>query len=388
MKTVIFNGRPICGDSIIPKGYVTIEDGKITEIGAGGPTAKSSIRPIEAGAHWIDAEGHYICPGFIDLHVHGVGVCDLYKDPIKALRKMSKILSSQGVTSYLPTLITAPLDKIINSISLIANNKEIIEGANAFGINLEGPYINPEKRGAHPKEFIRPVNIAEIKSIIKAADGMLKIMTLAPELQNALEAARLLGENSVISAVGHTNASFDEAMHAIDNGFKYFTHLFNGMPVFHHRNPGALVAFLMKRDVYAEIIADGVHVHPAVVKLICHLRDKDKIVIVTDALAGIMRKGDKAEFAQTDIESNGTCAYNAEGTIMGSVLPMNKAIQNIVQFTDLSITSAIKLATINPANIMGISNKKGSIDIGKDADIVILGEDFSIKSVLIAGKII
>lgn len=388
MKTIIYDGKLICGDTVIPSGYIGIENGIITEIGASSPDRKKNAKPVEASAHWIDAEGHYIGPGFIDVHVHGVGVCDLYSDPVKGLKKMAKILSSQGVTSFLPTLITAPVNKIIETVSAICAHSEDISGAHILGINLEGPYINPEKRGAHPLKDVRKPDLLEMKSIIDAAKGMLKIITIAPELPGAFELAQLLKENGIIPAIGHTGASFEETMAAMDYGFNYISHLFNAMTSFHHRAPGPVGAVFMRKEVVTEIIADGVHVHPAVIKLLCQIKGRDKIVLITDALAGIMRKGDRAEFACVEVESNGHCAYNAENTLMGSVVPMNKAVQNITQFTDLNLTSAIKLATINPANALGVGCKKGTLEIGKDADIIIFGDDMSVKTTIISGKIV
>lgn len=366
MRTVIHNGRIISGDTIIPSGYVGIEDGVITEIGSGRPAS---------GEYWIDAEGNYVSPGFIDLHVHGVGVCDLYKDPVNAVKHMARILAAQGVTSFLPTLITAPLDKIIDTLSKLT-----------MGVNLEGPFINPEKRGAHPMRDIKQPNTEELIRIIEAGGGNLRIITIAPELPGAFNLIDILREKSIIPAIGHTLASFEETMTAIDKGFTYISHTFNAMTPFHHRAPGAIGAILMRKEVTTEIIADGVHVHPAVVKFLCQLKEKEKIILVTDALVGIMRRGDKAEFAGVEVTSNGYGAYAQDGTLMGSVVPMNKAILNITQFTELDLTSAVKLATINPANLLEIGDRKGSIEIGKDADIVILGDDLSVKTTIIGGK--
>lgn len=368
MRTVIHNGKIICGDTIIPNGYVGIENGVITEIGSGKPVS---------GEYRIDAEGNYVSPGFIDLHVHGVGVCDLYKDPVDAVRHMARILAAQGVTSFLPTLITAPLDKIIDTLSKMK-----------VWVNLEGPFINPEKRGAHPMVDIRQPDIDELNRLIDAGRGNLRIITIAPELPGAYDFINILKEREIIPAIGHTLASFEETMTAIDRGFTYISHTFNAMTPFHHRAPGAIGAILMRKEVTTEIIADGVHVHPAVVKFLCQLKEKDKIILVTDALVGIMRRGDKAEFAGVEVTSNGFGAYSPDGRLMGSVVPMNKAILNITQFTELDLTSTVKLATVNPANLLGIGDRKGSIEVGKDADIVVLGDDLSVKTTIIGGRVI
>lgn len=368
MRTIIHNGRIICGDSIIPKGYIGIENGAITEIGSGRPAS---------GDYWIDAEGNYVSPGFIDLHVHGVGICDLYKDPVGGLKNMAKILAAQGVTSFLPTIITAPLDKIIDTLSRLTT-----------AVNLEGPFINPDKRGAHPIGDIRQPDTGELNRIIEAGRGRLRIITIAPELPGAYDFISILKEKNIIPAIGHTLASFDETMAAIDKGFTYISHTFNAMTPFHHRAPGAVGAVLMRKEVTTEIIADGIHVHPAVVKFLCQVKERDKIILVTDALVGIMRRGDKVEFAGVEIESNGIGAYGPDGTLMGSVLPMNKAIQNITRFTDLDLTQALKLATIYPANVLGMGDRKGTIEIGKDADIVILGDDLSVKTTMVGGRVV
>lgn len=379
MKTIIHNGRIISGDTILSDGFIGIENGIITEIG---------IKKKPNGEYCVDAENNYISPGFIDLHVHGVGICDLYKDTRQGLKNMAKILASQGVTSFLPTLITAEIEKIIDTLSAIKEDIGIKTGANILGINLEGPFINPEKRGAHPiKDILKP-HAKELEGIIEAGGGYLRIITLAPELPNVLSFLDILKKNSIIPAIGHTLASFEETMTAIDKGFTYISHTFNAMTPFHHRAPGAIGAVLMRKEVTTEIIADGVHVHPAVVKFLSQIKENGKMILVTDALVGIMRRGDKAEFAGVTVESSGFGAYGPNGALMGSVIPMNKAILNMTQFTDLNLTSAVKLATINPANILGVADRKGTIEVGKDADIVILGDDLSVKTTIIGGNII
>lgn len=387
MKTIIHNGKVICPDSIIQNGYIEVENGAITGIKSGIAAKKAQGKSQGPATHWIDAEGNYISPGFIDLHVHGVGICDFYKDPVKGLKNMAKILASQGVTSFLPTFITAPINKIIDSLSVLRWHTDIV-GANVLGVNLEGPFINPKKCGAHPVTDIRKADKKDLKDLIDAAGGNLRIITLAPEIPGVLDFIDLLKENAVIPAIGHTMASFEETMTAIDRGFNYISHTFNAMTPFHHRAPGAIGAILIRKEVTTEIIADGTHVHPAVVKFLCQIKEKSKIILVTDVLSGIMRKGDKTEFADKEITCTGPGAYDSSGTLMGGVTPMNKALQNIAKFADLNLIEAVKLATINPANVLGIANRKGSIEIGKDADIVIFGEDFKVKTTIIKGKVI
>ena len=388
MKTIIYNGRVICANSIIQHGYIGIENGLIIEIGNGAAAQKPAILPLGAKAYWIDAEGGYISPGFIDLHVHGVGICDMYKDTKSGLRNMARVLAYQGVTSFLPTLITAPLDEIIRAISIMADSikRQDIPGAYILGINLEGPYINSLKAGVQPVKYIRRPSIKELNRIIDAAYGYLRIITIAPEIPGNLEIAGVLKNKGIIPAIGHTSASFEETENAIDKGIIYISHTFNAMSEFHHRKPGAVGAVLMRKEVFTEIIADGVHIHPAVLKFLCRLKENKQIILITDALTGLMRHGDKCRFAGRDVISNGIAAYTEDGLLTGSTTPMNRAVQNITRYTDLDLPEAVKLATINPARIMGVEGRKGTLDVGKDADIIIFGDDFNIKTTLIGGK--
>lgn len=380
MKILIYNGKLIQENAIVDNGFLIIEDSVIADIGQ-KDFNKDELKGFDSV---IDAKKSYISPGFIDVHVHGVGDCDPRKEGTKAL---ANAVVASGVTSFLPTIITSPedvtLDAVKNLASYIEKNND--SGAEVLGINLEGPYLNPEKCGAHQKDFIRKPNEKEIEDILKAAKGNIKIMTLAPECEGALDIVEKLKKEGIIPAIGHTMADYKEAQKAICCGMKYITHIFNAMGSLHHREPGVVAAGLLNDEVTTEIIVDGIHVHPSVIKLLCRLKRKDKIILISDSLVGIEKclsfEGKKIQKCNCAIRSH-------EGLLMGSVLGLNKAIENITKFTDLGLTDAVKLATINPAKILGVDKRKGSLDSGKDADIVIFDDKFDVKTTIVRGKIV
>ena len=390
MKTIIYNGNVILNDSIVKNSHLELENGKIVKIGKENSTKTITKGSFSEDVHYIDAKGNYISPGFIDLHVHGVGTCDLYEDTNSGLTNMVSLLASHGITGFLPTLITAPFDKIISAMGIISGciaNMDI-SGPVVLGINLEGPYINPEKHGAHPVAHIRKPNMEELQKILTAASGHLKIMTIAPEVPGNIDFAKELKKNGVIPAIGHTMASFDQTVKAIDQGISYISHAFNAMTPFHHRAPGAIGAIMMQKDVIVEIIVDGIHVHPAVVKFLFQVKDNKDIVLVTDKLTGISGPGETVLFAGCGTQSDGSSARSDSGKIMGSVVPINKALQNVIRYTGMTLTETIKLASINPARLLGINNKTGSLEIDKNADIVIFDNDFDVTTTLVKGKVV
>ena len=379
MRIIIFNAKIIQKDIIIPAGYLVVEDGLIVSIAAGKPQEEIG----SAGTKWIDAQEGYLVPGFIDLHVHGVGKCDLYRDTEKAAENLAGVLATQGVTGFLATLPTAPFKKMVEATAELADkiNKADYSGAQILGINLEGPYLNPERCGAQPAQYIRKPDTGELRELLAAAQGQLKIVTLAPEIPGNLELAALLKENGVIPAIGHTLANYEETLAAVDNGLEYVTHLFNAMPPFHHREPGVVGAALKSEAVTVEIIADGIHVHPAMIELVLREKDRRKIVMVSDCLAGLEQGEGEIEFAGKKTISNGHIARTESGSLQGSVTPLNLALANIIKHSRLDLTEAIKLATINPATVLGLAERKGTLAVGKDAALTILTQDFQIITI-------
>lgn len=362
------------------RGGLLIKKGRIVRLLGEGenPPASDAV---------VDGAGCYLAPGLIDLHVHGGGGDDFLSEGSRPLDRILKFLPRFGVTSLLPTIATTSRVQLLDLIQLLQpyyENKR--RGALVLGINLEGPYLSIGQRGAQPLRFIRPPSRGEVKEILQAARGSIKIMTLAPELEGALPLIRLLKRSGVIPAVGHTTADYETTRLAIRAGLSYATHLFNSYPPLHHRQPGALGAILESRRVSVELIGDGVHVSPVIIRLIFRLKALDELLLVTDGVAVLGRKIKKFVMGGREVVVDHNGARLPDGTLVGSMLPMNRALRNVVKFTGLPLADAIRLVTVNPARLLGIADRKGDLRPGMDADLVMMDRRCNIRQTIIGGK--
>jgi len=280
MRTVIRHATIISSSEITRNGYISIKDGVIEEVGR---------EPYSGSAeNVINAEGLIAMPGFIDTHTHGIRGLDVTndRDPCKIL-EMAKYYSEHGVTSFLPTTVTAPLEILKESCKAVREALQLWKpshGARILGIHLEGPYINPEAAGAQNKSFIRPPDAREFKDLVEAC-GIVKQVTIAPELKGSEELVRYAKGSGIVVSAGHTNASYEDGLKSIRLGVSKANHLFNGMTRFHHREPGIAIALLQSPDVYLEVIADFIHLHRAVVKMIIDYATPNRVVLITDSIA-------------------------------------------------------------------------------------------------------
>ncbi|MBU0635044.1 MAG: N-acetylglucosamine-6-phosphate deacetylase [Candidatus Omnitrophica bacterium] len=356
----IHNARLILADKIVRKAWLLIKDGKINGYGTHKKISK-------AKAEVVNAKDNYLSPGFIDLHIHG------------DVEKISKTQAKSGTTAFLHCLHA---DRIENYGKKIEKSKQAkLTGAQRLGSYLEGPFLNKAMAGAQPKRFIIEPKRDKLLKVIRAAGKDIKIMTLACEFGNIEKILKLLRKNEIVTALGHTNASFEQAEKAIDSGAYYTTHIFNRMGSISARCPGIIVKLLLDERITAEVIADGKHVHPALLKLLVKVKGPDKIVLVSDSIAAMPPGSHKMKLEDKVYWLNNS-------TISGSTLTLLTAVHNMVDFTGMDIASAVRMATLNPARIAGIEKRKGSIALGKDADIVIFDKNFKAKMTIIKGKII
>lgn len=385
MKLVIEKVRVVTPDKVIPSGFVYVVLGKIEEIGEGPCPRKYKNSADKV----IDGHGNFLIPGLVDIHFHGIGEYDFNNNHLRAIANASRKLIKEGVTCFVPTLVMDEREKLLGTLEnlseAIISFKEVF-GAKPLGIYLEGPFINEAKAGILPKEYALLPDIELMKEFVYASKGMLKIVSLAPELDDAMELIDLMRKNDVIPALGHTMASYEVTLKAIERGLMHISHTFNAMGSFHHRNPGAIGAVLTSKDITAEIIADGVHIHPAVVSFFCNLKELEKIILITDKILGLEEKGMKGRFCGKIVESDGYSVRSLEGTLVGSVTPLVKALGNLIDYTSLSLTEAVKLCSINPLRLFGLDEEKGSLEVGKDADMVLIDEEFNVLSVIVEGK--
>ena len=374
MKCII-NGKLVL-PTVVVEGKALLFDETITEIvdAAGLDTSKYET---------IDAGGNYVAPGLIDMHIHGYlgeDTCDANEE---GLLKMCRGLLENGVTAWCPTTMTVAKDEILAAFDTVRRVHARTDryGARVLGVNCEGPFINPSKKGAQAEEHIlRP----DASFILDNAD-IVRLFTVAPEMEGGTECIREVYEDGrVLVSMGHTGASFDEAMAGVAAGVRHTTHLFNAMTALQHRNPGVVGAALTCDNVSCELICDTFHINKGVFQLIANIK-KDKLCLITDCMrAGGMPDGDY-DLGGQPVKKTGIQCLLPDGTIAGSVLQLNRAVQNLYENTDLSIADAVACASLNPAKALGVDGERGSLTAGKRADMIIFDDDFNILHTIIEG---
>lgn len=378
MERISFYGNIILKDKIIKDGILIIEGGKIDFV---GEKNKINIDHID-----YDFKEDYISPGFIDIHIHGSIGKDFLDCEYDDIETLSLFLAQNGVTSFLPTIVTAPLEdmkKAIEKIELYIQNQKI--GAKVLGIHIEGPFLNPKYKGAQREDCIIKPDLDILRYLLSSN---LKIMTLAPELEGAFELIKYLVKNNVIVSAGHTDATLDITKKAKELGLSNITHLFNGMRPLHHREPGIVGTALIEDELSVELIADGFHLADTILKLVYKTKPKDKIILVTDAMmAAGLNDGEYSLAGQKVLVKDGKATLES-GSLAGSTLRMNKAVKNFKEKVGVKLEDAVYIASYSPAKLLGVENKKGSLEVGKDADIIIFDKDLNIKMTIVEGKIV
>jgi N-acetylglucosamine-6-phosphate deacetylase len=334
-------------------------------------------------------ETYHLIPGFIDMHTHGVNGFDVMDASHVALAGISKALAAEGTTAFLATTMTASEEKIDNALIAVRDfMQQKPLGAEVLGVHLEGPFLAPSKMGAQPGDKIIPPNVELLQHWQHISDKAIKLVTLAPEQPRCAELITYLKQHKIIASLGHTNATYDEAVSAIDLGCTHATHLFNAMRGIHHREPGVVTAALLSNDVLVELVLDGFHLHPAIVQLVLKTKGADRIVLITDAIRAKCLTDGCYELGGQQVHVKNGEAKLADGTLAGSVLKMSSAIQNMLAFTGCELAVAVKMASANPAKALGIFDRKGSIALGKDADLVVLDDKLNVVLTVCKGRVV
>jgi N-acetylglucosamine-6-phosphate deacetylase len=372
--------RVITPETEIADSTVIFAEGRILHAGVGPP-------PDDVPA-W-DLRGFTIAPGFIDLHTHGGGGFSLAEGDPEQIRGYSRWAANSGVTGFLVTLLPDRRRRLVKHMESAAGGCEgATGGARPLGINLEGPFLSPLRCGALDPNVLRPADVAELREHLLAARGLFRIMTIAPELPGAPAVIAEAIGSGVTVALGHSDATYDEAMRAFALGVRHVTHCFNAMRPFHQRKPGCLAAALLADDVTAELIADGVHVNPAAMEMLLRLKGVDRTVLVTDAilLAGM---GDGAfELQGARVEVKEGVARRDDGQFAGSTATMDAMVRNAARWLPVNEAEAIRMATLNPATVIGVADRKGRIAPGYDADLVVLSPDLRVEMTFVAGELV
>ena len=383
MKAIV-KGKIVTEDRIIP-GKVLVFDNKIVDIIDEKDLETYKIENNYKEMEIINANGKCVGPGLIDIHIHGSGGGDTMDGSLESLNKISATICQRGVTSFLPTTMTMEIKLIYKALDTIRKAMNIeMKGAKVLGAHMEGPFISEKYKGAQSKTYIKKPDYEIVKDYL----DVIKIITLAPEMDKGFEFIRKVKKESNIAlSIGHTNATYEETNEAIKNGISHATHTFNAMTPLNHRKPG-VVGAIFNSNVSCELIADTVHVHPDLFKLLVKIKGIEKLVLITDCIrAGGMGKG-ISDLGGQKVVVDDNSARLVDGTLAGSVLDLNLAVKNMVDNTDLKINEAITMASLNPAKVIGIDDKKGSIKQGKDADIIIFDEEFNIYTTIVEGKVV
>lgn len=377
-RTWIIGGDLLAPEQTLLQHALLIEKGKIAAI-----APSPSISPDD---HVIDAAGYFVAPGFIDVHVHGAVGRDAMDARHESLHEMARFFASHGVTSFYPTTMTDSHEAISAALQAIATCPQPDDGAQILGTHIEGPYLNVKYKGAQPAKFFRPPDPAEYRLWLET--GVLRLITIAPEIEGALPMIAELSGQGVEFAVGHSAAIYEEVLQAVDAGLRQATHTYNAMLGLHHREPGTLGAVLADDRIYAQIICDGIHVHPAAVKILIHAKGPQKVILITDSIpAAGLRDGNYMLGAQPVKVEDGI-AQTPGGALAGSTLTYDQGLRNIMEYSGLSLAEALPMATSIPAEAMGLSGQKGALIPGADADIVLLDAKIQVRLTMVCGKVV
>lgn len=359
---------------------VLIEDGIIGRVGQIDSAARCD--------NILDAKGRTIAPGFIDVHIQGAGGADILDATPEALKTISQTCARFGATSFLATTVFTP-DQENKHLAVAADYVgRDLAGANLLGIHLEGPFISPQKKGMILPECISAPSLQLLEKIQNLANGRLKMMTIAPELPGSIPIIERLVSSGVVASFGHSNATYEQTLAGFDAGISHVTHLFNAMPPLHHRSPGPLIAIFQAESVTAQVICDGVHIHPSVLKLAFRLLGPQRVIPITDGMQATGLPDGKYLYNGIQYEARDGTARYKDGTLIGTALGLSQLLQRLITFTGCPPDVAIKTVTENPARLLGIEKRKGFIAPGKDADLILLDRDYSVKTTIVGGKVV
>lgn len=366
---------------VLPSG--TVDDGELVIDGAHiGGSAPSAGQEPEA-ERW-DLSGHWIVPGFVDLHNHGGGGASFTSGTVDDVLTGIATHRAHGTTTLVASTVTGEMDFLTARAGLLS---ELTEQGDLAGIHFEGPFISPCRKGAHSEALLRDPHPADVAALLDASRGAARMVTLATELPGGLDSVRLLADRGVIAAVGHTDATYEQTVEAIDAGATVATHLFNAMPPLGHRAPGPIAALLEDERVTVELINDGTHLHPAALELAFHRAGADRVAFITDAMDAAGFGDGRYLLGPLEVDVvDGVARLVEGGSIAGSTLTLDRAFRRAAMVDKLPVDQIVRALSANPARLLGLDHRIGSLEPGKDADLVVLDEGFEVKGVLRRGE--
>ncbi|GAA3505737.1 N-acetylglucosamine-6-phosphate deacetylase [Streptomyces prasinosporus] len=361
---------------VLPTG--TVDDGRVVVEG----TRIAATAPGDAET--LDASGHWLVPGFVDLHNHGGGGASFTSGTVDDVLEGVRTHRLHGTTTLVASTVTGDTDFLARRAGLLS---ELAEQGEIAGIHFEGPFISPCRKGAHSEELLRDPDPAEVRKLVDAARGHAKMVTLATELPGGIDSVRLLAEHGVIAAVGHTDATYEQTVQAVEAGATVATHLFNAMPPLGHRAPGPITALLEDERVTVELINDGTHLHPAALRLAFHHAGAARVAFITDAMDAAGFGDGRYMLGPLEVEvADGVARLVEGGSIAGSTLTLDRAFRRAVTVDGLPVEDVVAALSATPARLLGMDDRIGSLEPGKDADLVVLDANFALKGVMRRGE--
>jgi len=379
-KLLITNCRLFDAPDDVQTTSILIENGTISKIGRIDPSLDTN--------KILDAQGKIAAPGFIDVHIQGAGGADTLDATPEALKAISQTCARFGTTSFLATTVFKP-EKENQHLKIAADYVgRDLGGANLLGIHLEGPFISMQKKGMIQPDCVCQVSIQVLDEILDITKDQLKMMTIAPELPKSTQIIKRLVDSNVIASFGHSSATYEQTIYGFNAGISHVTHLFNAMPALHHRSPGPLAAIFQTKHITAQVISDGVHIHPAVLKLAFEILGANRIIPITDGMQSLGLGDGQFIYNGIEYESKNGAARYKDGTLIGTALGQSQLLERLMSFSGCPFEDAIKTVTEKTAELLGIEDRKGSIAPGKDADLVLLDRKFSVHTTIVGGKVI
>lgn len=383
MNKLVLSGNVVLPQRVISRGFVSIEGEKIVEVSDREDMIKKE------GAEFIDYGESFIAPGLIDLHLHGALGKDVMDCKEESLGQIAVHQARCGVTGFLGSTMSASLESVVEAIETIKKASIYPLPSRILGVHIEGPFLSPQRKGAQDSAYIKEMKGTDVIRLKEAVRGLKSIISLAPEEGENMRFIPFLKESGFVVAIGHTDATYEQARESFKRGITHATHLFNAMSGFNHREPGVVGAVLDTSGISAELIADGIHLHPAALRLALAGKGPRKLCLITDSLKAAGRGDGVYRWGNRGIEVKGLRATIKDTDVLaGSVLTLNRAVKNMIDWTGINVSQAVNMASLNPAGVLGLDRKIGSIQRGKSADMVILDGEFRVRETVLRGRFV